>query len=278
MAAGRGRPDRLPAGADTVTLLRDHARRAAGGRRAARAIWRSGPTVTFARRAAAESGVYVHASLYERPTAPTALGYNTAIVVAPDGRLLSRTRKLHIPMTAGYYEDRYFRARARRRRAVPADGAADRRREAQLGFPTCWDQWFPELARAYSLDGRRGAHLPDRDRLGARPSGLRHPAAVAAGDRRKRRSPTGRSWSRSTGSASRSRSPSTARASSRTPTARVLVQAPRDRPGGAGRRSRSRSAARLAGAVPVPAHPPSRRLRAVRRAPDRDGPGHVAAS
>ena len=23
----------------------------------------------------------------------------------------------------------------------------------QLGFPTCWDQWFPELARAYSLGG-----------------------------------------------------------------------------------------------------------------------------
>jgi N-carbamoylputrescine amidase len=25
--------------------------------------------------------------------------------------------------------------------------------EAQLGCPTCWDQWFPELARAYSLAG-----------------------------------------------------------------------------------------------------------------------------
>jgi N-carbamoylputrescine amidase len=25
--------------------------------------------------------------------------------------------------------------------------------EAQVGFPTCWDQWFPELARAYSLGG-----------------------------------------------------------------------------------------------------------------------------
>ena len=24
---------------------------------------------------------------------------------------------------------------------------------ARLGFPTCWDQWFPELARAYSLAG-----------------------------------------------------------------------------------------------------------------------------
>jgi N-carbamoylputrescine amidase len=25
--------------------------------------------------------------------------------------------------------------------------------EARLGAPTCWDQWFPELARAYSLQG-----------------------------------------------------------------------------------------------------------------------------
>ena len=25
--------------------------------------------------------------------------------------------------------------------------------DAQLGCPTCWDQWFPELARAYSLEG-----------------------------------------------------------------------------------------------------------------------------
>ncbi len=25
--------------------------------------------------------------------------------------------------------------------------------QARLGLPTCWDQWFPELARAYSLAG-----------------------------------------------------------------------------------------------------------------------------
>ena len=37
------------------------------------------------------------------------LGYNTAIVVGPDGSVVARTRKLHIPVTAGYYEDKYFR-------------------------------------------------------------------------------------------------------------------------------------------------------------------------
>ena len=106
-----------------------------------------GPTATFAAELAVETGVYVHASLWEaRPGQD--LGYNTAIVVAPDGRLASRTRKLHIPITAGYYEDRYFEPGPAEEvaRPLPIDGA-------QFGFPTCWDQWFPELARAYALAG-----------------------------------------------------------------------------------------------------------------------------
>ena len=68
-----------------------------------------GRTFQFAERMARETGVYVHASLYERADAADGLGFNTAIVVAPDGALAARTRKLHIPVTAGYYEDRYFR-------------------------------------------------------------------------------------------------------------------------------------------------------------------------
>ena len=113
----------------------------------------TGRTYAFARAAAASAQTYVHASLYERADADDGLGYNTAIVVAPDGRLVSRTRKLHIPVTAGYYEDRYFRP-------GPADGdpfplihLPFSHDEARLGCPTCWDQWFPELARAYSLAG-----------------------------------------------------------------------------------------------------------------------------
>jgi N-carbamoylputrescine amidase len=108
-----------------------------------------GPTFQFAASLAAETGVHVHASLYERAEEGDGLGYNTAIVVAPDGTLVGRTRKLHIPVTAGYYEDKYFRPGPATDAPFPLVALG----EAQLGLPTCWDQWFPELARAYSLAG-----------------------------------------------------------------------------------------------------------------------------
>jgi N-carbamoylputrescine amidase len=121
-----------------------------------------GPTTAFARRMAGETGAYVHASLYERAREGDAgavgerdrRGFNTAICVAPDGTLVARTRKLHIPVTAGYHEDRWFRpgpvgAAAGPGGPFPVVGLG----EARLGFPTCWDQWFPELARAYALAG-----------------------------------------------------------------------------------------------------------------------------
>ena len=67
-----------------------------------------GPTRLFATQLASEIGVPVHASLFERSRDEDPLGFNTAIVVGADGALLARTRKLHIPITAGYYEDRYL--------------------------------------------------------------------------------------------------------------------------------------------------------------------------
>jgi N-carbamoylputrescine amidase len=104
-----------------------------------------GRTYEFASALATELGVHVHASLYE-DAGDGGLGFNTAIVVAPGGELVARTRKLHIPVTSGYYEDRYFRPGDT---GYPVVALGD----ARLGFPTCWDQWFPELARAYSLAG-----------------------------------------------------------------------------------------------------------------------------
>lgn len=111
----------------------------------------SGPTFAFAAQAAKENGVLVHASLYERADDADGLGYNTAILVSPRGELVGRTRKLHIPVTEGYYEDTYFRA-------GPAEDAYPLYRVAELddaavGMPTCWDEWFPEVSRMYSLAG-----------------------------------------------------------------------------------------------------------------------------
>jgi N-carbamoylputrescine amidase len=108
-----------------------------------------GATHRFAARLAGNYGLYVHASLYERDPDGGELGYNTAILVAPDGQLVARTRKLHIPLTAGYHEDRYFRPGPAGEGAFTPVSVG----EVRLGLPTCWDQWFPEVARAYSLRG-----------------------------------------------------------------------------------------------------------------------------
>ncbi|MBG6058594.1 N-carbamoylputrescine amidase [Cryobacterium sp. MP_M5] len=115
----------------------------------------TGPTFAFAAAQAREHGVVVHASLYERPDDSDApadpRGYNTAILVSPAGTLLGRTRKLHIPVTEGYYEDTWFRP-------GPAEDAypvyaPEELDGARVGLPTCWDEWFPEVSRLYGLAG-----------------------------------------------------------------------------------------------------------------------------
>jgi len=106
-----------------------------------------GPTCGFAKEMAVKTGAFVHASLYEAAEGgEDRRGFNTAVCFSPEGELVARTRKLHIPVTAGYYEDRYFRPGDTGFPVVDLG-------MAKVGFPTCWDQWFPELARAYSLGG-----------------------------------------------------------------------------------------------------------------------------
>ncbi len=113
-----------------------------------------GPTFAFAAEHARRHGVFVHASVFERPAdddrPEDPRGYNTAFLVAPDGRLAARTRKTHIPITAGYYEDTYFRP-GDATDAYPVHEPAGL--GVRLGLPTCWDEWFPEVARLYALEG-----------------------------------------------------------------------------------------------------------------------------
>ncbi len=127
----------------------------------------SGPTHAFVAELAVESQVFVHASLYERAESESngdPLGYNTAIVVSPAGELVARTRKVHLPTTEGYFEDCYFRPGDTGFPAVDLEGA-------RFGFPTCWDQWFPEVARAYALQDTEVLVYPTA--IGSEPD---HPA------------------------------------------------------------------------------------------------------
>jgi N-carbamoylputrescine amidase len=104
----------------------------------------NGPTVSLLRSLAVDHGVAVHGSLYERTA--DGRGFNTAVCVDAVGVLAARTRKTHIPEFPYYHEHLYFEPSDDDPAAVEVGGV-------RYGFPTCWDQWFPELARLLSMDG-----------------------------------------------------------------------------------------------------------------------------
>jgi N-carbamoylputrescine amidase len=72
--------------------------------------------------------------------------FNTVSIVDADGSLLGHYRKSHIPDGYGYQEKFYF---------TPGDTGfrAFATRYATIGVAICWDQWFPEAARAMALAG-----------------------------------------------------------------------------------------------------------------------------
>ena len=109
LAAGDGRAARVPAGADAVARTSRSPPTGPAAVGAAPEALPGGPTHAFAAELAAETGVVVHASLYEDAGDGGPRASTPRSCVAPDGALVARTRKLHIPVTAGYYEDRYFR-------------------------------------------------------------------------------------------------------------------------------------------------------------------------
>ena len=112
-----------------------------------------GKTHLFAAKAAAKHNVIIHASLYERADLGDGRGLNTAILVDPAGQIIARTPKLHIPVTAGYYEDKYFQPGPNQADPYPVYNLEFDGTNASFGLPTCWDEWFPEVARNYSLRG-----------------------------------------------------------------------------------------------------------------------------
>lgn len=72
--------------------------------------------------------------------------YNAVAVVDADGRLAGHYRKSHIPQFPAYEEKYYFSPGDTGFRAVNT-------RFGCLGVAICWDQWFPEAARAMVLQG-----------------------------------------------------------------------------------------------------------------------------
>ena len=92
-----------------LTLCRYPAdRRPEGPANASAEDLESGPSLALARELARECDVHVQISLFERSGAADQRGLNSSIIVAPNGECVGRTRKLHIPVTEGYFEDHYF--------------------------------------------------------------------------------------------------------------------------------------------------------------------------
>lgn len=104
----------------------------------------TGKTFNFSRQIAKDLKTKVVTSLYEK--SPQGLGFNTAISVSENGELLSKTRKKHLPRTEGYFENTYFDE-------GDDDFSLVHIKKTKVATPTCWDQWFPELARIYGLQG-----------------------------------------------------------------------------------------------------------------------------
>ncbi len=103
-----------------------------------------GPTTEELGKLAKELNVVIVGSLFER-RAP-GVYHNTAVVLERDGSLAGIYRKMHIPHDPGFEEKFYF---------TPGDlGFAPITTSAGvLGVLVCWDQWYPEAARAMALHG-----------------------------------------------------------------------------------------------------------------------------
>ncbi len=101
------------------------------------------PAVKHFQQVARALQVVLPVSFYER--ANNVL-FNSVAVIDADGRVLGVYRKSHIPDGPGYSEKYYF---------SPGDTGFKvwQTRYATIGVGICWDQWFPECARAMALQG-----------------------------------------------------------------------------------------------------------------------------
>ena len=106
-----------------------------------------GASTDFYGDIARAAGVVLVTSLFERRTA--GVYHNTAVVFERDGSIAGKYRKMHIPDDPAYYEKFYFTPGDTGFRPIATS-------VGKLGVLVCWDQWYPEAARAMAL---RGADL-----------------------------------------------------------------------------------------------------------------------
>lgn len=110
-----------------------------------------GPTTEALAKVAKEKKIVIVASLFERRAA--GIYHNTCAVLDADGAFLGKYRKMHIPDDPLYYEKFYF---------TPGDLGFPvfDTRYGRVGVQICWDQWYPEGARAISLAGAQVIFYP----------------------------------------------------------------------------------------------------------------------
>jgi N-carbamoylputrescine amidase len=118
------------------------------------------PAVRRFQALARELNVVLPASVYERAGN---VFYNSVVIIDAGGRLLGTYRKAHIPESPGYHEKFYFSPGDTGFKVWPTAFGT-------LGVAICWDQWFPESARAMALLGAELLFYPTA--IGSEPQDL----------------------------------------------------------------------------------------------------------
>ncbi|MEQ9504640.1 MAG: N-carbamoylputrescine amidase [Hyphomonas sp.] len=119
--------------------------------------WPEHPAVRQFSELAEELGIVIPVSIYEKDGPHY---YNSIVIIDADGAPLGVYRKSHIPDGPGYQEKFYFR---------PGDTGFRvwDTLKGRIGVGICWDQWFPEAARAMALMGADALLYPTA--IGAEP-------------------------------------------------------------------------------------------------------------
>ncbi|MEI7933056.1 MAG: N-carbamoylputrescine amidase [Alphaproteobacteria bacterium] len=105
--------------------------------------WRTHPCTIAMSELARELNVIIPTSIFEREGPHY---FNSLVMIDAGGEPLGVYRKSHIPDGPGYQEKYYFRPGDTGFRVWDS-------RFGRLGVGICWDQWYPEAARAMTLMG-----------------------------------------------------------------------------------------------------------------------------